>query len=156
MKLLFICTHNRCRSIIAEAVTNQYGQGALEARSAGSQPSGQVHPLSIKYLQQAAIDTSGLQSQSWDEHEAWQPDAVITVCDQAAAEQCPVWFGNSLKAHWGLADPSRLEGDDDQVATAFRQTIATLKSRIETLLSADSQAMQPAELLALLNTMGKK
>ncbi len=155
MKLLFICTHNRCRSIIAEAVTNQYGQGALEARSAGSQPSGQVHPLSIKYLQQAAIDTSGLQSQSWDEHEAWHPDAVITVCDQAAAEQCPVWFGNSLKAHWGLADPSRLDGNEEELACAFKQTISTLRVRIETLLSSNLQSMDNAKRLALLNALGK-
>ncbi len=156
MKLLFICTHNRCRSIIAEAVTNHYGQDVLEARSAGSEPSGKVHPLSIRYLDAAGINTSGLHSQSWDEHAAWHPDVVITVCDRAAAEPCPVWFGDALQAHWGLADPSSLEGNDEQVATAFRQTIATLKSRIEALLSADSQAMQPAELLALLNTMGKK
>jgi arsenate reductase len=156
MKLLFICTHNRCRSIIAEAVTNHYGKDVLEARSAGSEPSGNVHPLSTHYLEAAGINTSGLRSQFWDEHEAWRPDIVITVCDQAAAEPCPVWFGDALQAHWGLADPSRLKGDDEQVATAFRQTIATLKSRIEALLSADSQVMQPAELLALLNTMGKK
>jgi arsenate reductase (thioredoxin) len=156
MKLLFICTHNRCRSIIAEAVTNHYGNDVLEARSAGSEPSGHVHPHSIRYLEAAGINTSGLRSQSWAEHEAWRPDIVITVCDQAAAEPCPVWFGEALQTHWGLADPSRLEGDDEQVATAFRQTIATLKSRIEKLLSANPQAMSPVELLKLLNTMGEK
>jgi len=105
MKLLFICTHNRCRSIIAEAVTNHYGKDVLEARSAGSEPSGNVHPLSTHYLEAAGINTSGLRSQFWDEHEAWRPDIVITVCDQAAAEPCPVWFGDALQAHWGLAIP---------------------------------------------------
>ncbi|MDG2326170.1 MAG: arsenate reductase ArsC, partial [Halioglobus sp.] len=94
-------------------------------------------------------------SQSWNEHEAWHPDAVITVCDQAAAEQCPVWFGNSLKAHWGLADPSRLDGNEEELACAFKQTISTLRVRIETLLSSNLQSMDNAKRLALLNALGK-
>lgn len=154
MKLLFICTHNRCRSIIAEAVTNAFSGGVLEARSAGSQPSGEVHPLSIKYLQQAHISTAGLKSQSWDAHESWRPDVVITVCDQAAAEQCPLWFGDALTVHWGLADPSRLQGSEDEVAAAFSNTISILQSRIETLLSANPLTMDATELAALLNQLG--
>jgi arsenate reductase (thioredoxin) len=156
MKLLFICTHNRCRSIIAEAVTNHLGGDAIQARSAGSQPSGKVHPLSIKYLQAAGIDTGYLQSQSWDAHEAWQPDVVITVCDQAAGEQCPVWFGQSLKVHWGLTDPSRLDGSEEEVAAAFRQTIALLSARIEQLLAADPAHADPATIAALLTQLGDK
>lgn len=156
MKLLFICTHNRCRSIIAEAVTNHLGGDVLQARSAGSQPSGKVHPLSIKYLQAAGIDTGYLQSQSWDVHEAWQPDVVITVCDQAAGEQCPVWFGQSLKVHWGLTDPSRLDGSEEEVAAAFRQTIALLSARIEQLLAADPVHEDPATIAALLTQLGDK
>lgn len=156
MKLLFICTHNRCRSIIAEAVTRHLGGSILQARSAGSQPSGQVHPLSLKYLAEAGIDTSGLQSQSWDEHEEWAPDVVITVCDQAAGEQCPVWFGKSLKAHWGLADPSRLEGSEDEVAAAFRQTIAELASRIEALLAVDIDHMDSVARARLFEQLGEK
>lgn len=154
MKLLFICTHNRCRSIIAEAVTNQVGADKIQARSAGSQPSGEVHPLSLKYLAEAGISIAGLSSQSWDDHEAWQPDIVITVCDQAAGEQCPVWFGRSLQVHWGLADPSRLAGSDEQVAEAFRHTIATLKGRIEQLLERDLNTLSPSQLAALLNQLG--
>lgn len=154
MKLLFICTHNRCRSIIAEAVTNAFSGGVLEARSAGSQPSGEVHPLSIKYLQQAHISTAGLKSQSWDAHESWRPDVVITVCDQAAAEQCPLWFGDALTVHWGLADPSRLQGSEDEVAAAFSNTISILQSRIETLLSANPLTMDATKLAALLNQLG--
>ena len=154
MKLLFICTHNRCRSIIAEAVTRQLGGDRLVARSAGSQPSGTVHPLSLRYLEEAGIDTHGLCSQSWDEHEAWQPDAVVTVCDQAAGEQCPAWFGASLKAHWGLADPSRLDGSEEQVAEAFRSTIAALRGRVEKLLSQDFETMTRDELEQLLRQLG--
>jgi arsenate reductase len=154
MKLLFICTHNRCRSIIAEAVTNHVGGGRLQARSAGSQPSGEVHPLSLKYLQEAGIATDGLHSQSWDAHEAWAPDVVITVCDQAAGEPCPAWFGRALKVHWGLADPSRLEGSEEQVAEAFRHTIATLRGRIEQLLAQDLEAMADDELGQLFRQLG--
>jgi arsenate reductase (thioredoxin) len=155
VKLLFICTHNRCRSIIAEAVTRQLGGDRIQARSAGSQPSGQVHPLSLEFLAEAGIDTSGLCSQSWDEHEAWQPDVVITVCDQAAGEQCPVWFGRSLKIHWGLADPSRLQGSDDGVADAFRQTIAILQQRIGQLLQQDFEAMSKQQRQQLLANLGE-
>ena len=154
MKLLFICTHNRCRSIIAEAVANQIGGGRLQARSAGSQPSGEVHPLSLKYLAEAGIGTDGLRSQSWDEHEAWQPDVVITVCNQAAGEQCPVWFGRSLKVHWGLADPSRLEGSEEQVAEAFHSTIALLQSRLQALLETDTDHLSKEQLRDVFEQLG--
>lgn len=137
MKLLFICTHNRCRSILAEAVTNHYGKGLLVAKSAGSQPAGEVHPLSLRFLSAMNIPTAGLTSQSWDDHESWQPDVVITVCDTAAGEQCPSWFGNALKVHWGLADPSQLEGSEQDIANAFKQTIELLKRRIEQLIALD-------------------
>lgn len=133
MKVLYICTHNRCRSILSEAISNQFGGGTLTARSAGSQPAGEVHPLSLKYLAEAGISTQGLISQSWDELEAFAPDLVITVCDAAAGESCPLWFGNSLKVHWGLSDPSKLEGSEEQLAAAFRATIAEIKQRVEAL-----------------------
>lgn len=155
MKILFICTHNRCRSIIAEAVTNHLGGSRLEARSAGSQPSGEVHPLSLQYLAEAGIDTAGLCSQSWDEHEAWRPDVVITVCDQAAGEPCPAWFGRALKIHWGLADPSRLAGSEDELDAAFRNTITTLQSRIGRLLKENVEGLPAEQLQALLETLGE-
>ena len=155
MKLLFICTHNRCRSIIAEAVTNALGGAQLQARSAGSQPSGEVHPLSLKYLAEASISTAGLCSQSWDDHQSWRPDVVITVCDQAAGEPCPVWFGQSVQAHWGLADPSRLAGSEQEVAAAFHHTIAVLQSRIQRLLNATPASLGQAELANLLQQLGE-
>ncbi len=123
MKILYICTHNRCRSILSEAITNHYSEGKIEARSAGSQPVGQVHPLSLRYLQEAGISTEGLISQSWDEFEAFAPDVVVTVCDSAAGVPCPLWVGDTVKVHWGLADPSKLEGSDKEKAQAFRRIL---------------------------------
>lgn len=154
MKLLFICTHNRCRSIIAEAVTRQWGGPQLEARSAGSAPSGVVHPLSLRYLQEAGVNTDGLCSESWDAHQGWAPQVVITVCDQAAGESCPLWFDQAIKVHWGLRDPSRLEGSEAQVGSAFRDTIATLKRRIEVLAAAQPDQLPPAALEQLLQQLG--
>ncbi len=152
MKLLFICTHNRCRSILAEAVTNYYGKGQVLAKSAGSQPAGKVHPLSLKYLQKIGIPTEGLSSQSWDEHEAWQADVVITVCDSAANEACPLWFGQSLKVHWGLADPSKLEGTEEDIERAFIKTIETLTRRTESLLRLNIQNASLQDWPDLLST----
>ncbi len=93
-------------------------------------------PLSIKYLAEAGIATDGLKSQSWDEFEAFEPDVVITVCDSAANEACPVWFGNALKVHWGLEDPSKIDGSNDKIADAFRNTIARIERRVDVLVRA--------------------
>ena len=141
MKLLFICTHNRCRSILSEAITNHLAQGRLTAYSAGSQPVGEVHPLSIKYLQERGIDTAGLKSQSWDEFESMQPDVVITVCDSAANEVCPVWFGNCVKVHWGLSDPSKLQGSEEEIKQAFYAVMDTIEARVQKLLALDLTAL---------------
>ena len=137
MKILYICTHNRCRSILSEAITNHVSKGSIIAKSAGSQPVGEVHPLSIKYLNEAGISTHGLSSQSWDEFEDFAPDVVVTVCDSAAAETCPVWFGNSTKVHWGLADPSKLLGSEEQIADAFRATIEEITMRVKKLMTLE-------------------
>lgn len=151
MKILYICTHNRCRSILSEAITNFRSGGKLVARSAGSQPAGTVHPLSLKYLAEAGVPTAGLRSQSWDELEDFAPDVVITVCDSAAGEACPLWFGKTLKLHWGLQDPSRMQGTDEQLAAAFRQTIAAIEDRVDRLIGIAGQdgAARDAALRAL-------
>lgn len=154
MKILYICTHNRCRSILSEAITNHMAQGKIEARSAGSQPAGEVHPLSIQYLQEAGIPTNGLISQSWDELENFAPDIVITVCDSAAGESCPLWFGKSVKVHWGLADPSKVEGNDAKKAQAFQQAIAEIQQRVTHLLSIAPSNNSPDELRKMLLTLG--
>ena len=155
MKFLYICTHNRCRSILAEAITNHLSNGTLVAKSAGSQPVGEVHPLSLKYLVEAKASIEGLASQSWDDHEDWSPDVVITVCDSAAGEQCPVWFGDSLRVHWGLADPSRIDGTEKEIAQAFRNTIKILSNRIQMLLDANIEVMSEQEQARLFTDLSK-
>src|SRR5690606_7807080 len=100
MKILYICTHNRCRSILSEAITNHLAKGKLKAFSAGSQPVGQVHPWTLKSLRERGIPTEGLRSKSWDEFDDLQADVVIAVCDAAAGEACPLWMGTAVKVHW--------------------------------------------------------
>ncbi len=151
MKILFICTHNRCRSVLSEAITNHLSDGSLQAFSAGSQPVGEVHPLTLKYLQEAGISIDGLASKSWDEFESDQPELVVTVCDSAANEACPVWFGNTLKLHWGLSDPSKITGSEEDVAAAFRSTINIIHNRIKALLALDLNALAPDQKIAELN-----
>ena len=133
MKVLFICTHNRCRSILAEALTNHLGGDSLEARSAGSQPAGEVHPRTIAHLEKRGVATAGLRSQSWDDLEQYQPDVVITVCDRAAGESCPLWFDDSIRLHWGLADPSSVSGSEADIEQAFEVCSDTLSNKIQGL-----------------------
>lgn len=154
MKILYICTHNRCRSILSEAITNHYADGKIVAKSAGSQPVGEVHPLSIKYLNEAGISTQGLISRSWDEFEDFEADIVVTVCDSAAGETCPVWFGKSLKVHWGLVDPSKLQGSEEELAQAFRDTIEQIKQRVEQLAALDVDVKDKAALKLALANLG--
>ncbi|MEM7359493.1 MAG: arsenate reductase ArsC [Pseudomonadota bacterium] len=145
-RFLFICTHNRCRSILAEAITRQLGDGQIEAASAGSQPAGEIHPLSLRFLREHGIDTSGLKNQSWHEFEHFQPHAILTMCDQAAEEVCPVWFGASQRQHWGLTDPSRVTGSDEDVRRAFQYTIKEIERRVKSLLEQDVANMDSQEL----------
>ena len=153
MKILYICTHNRCRSILSEAITNHFASDHIQAKSAGSQPAGEVHPLSLRYLNEAGISTEGLQSQSWDEFEDFKPDVVITVCDSAAGEACPVWFGQSIKMHWGLADPSKLEGTEEEIAAAFRECIKEIKHRVSHLQGIAEQALSQSQLKHALSEL---
>ncbi|WP_435237775.1 arsenate reductase ArsC [Psychromonas sp. PT13] len=153
MKILYICTHNRCRSILSEAITNHLSNGVLQAFSAGSQPTGEVHPLSLKYLAEKGISIAGLQSQSWDDFEADQPDIVVTVCDNAANEACPVWFGNTVKVHWGLPDPSKLTGSEDEIRDAFYAVIDTIEKRIKALLALNLAPMTKEQRQAALNNL---
>lgn len=141
MKLLFICTHNRCRSILAEAITNHLANGRITAVSAGSSPQDEVHPMSLKYLQEHAIASHGLSSQSWDDFEGYAPDAILTLCDNAAQEACPVWFDHSVQVHWGLADPSSREADEAEQRESFNHTIDVIQRRIKRLLQEDIESL---------------
>jgi len=131
MKLLFICTHNRCRSILCEAIANQRTEGVLCAASAGSAPVEAMHPLTLRYLEERGYETAGLMSQSWQDLEGFGPDRVITVCDTAAGEACPLWMGGVQKVHWGLPDPSRTEGSDEVIRAAFMAVIDRIESRVD-------------------------
>ncbi|MDG2089548.1 MAG: arsenate reductase ArsC [Gammaproteobacteria bacterium] len=159
MKILFICTHNRCRSILAEAICNHYGDGLLQAVSAGSRSVGKVHPLTINALKDLNISTENLVSQSWDAYEDAEIDYVITVCDKAANEPCPVWFGQARQAHWGLEDPSAIEAEDyvegyaETINAAFTNTIEILKRRIEQITTWLKQGLDKDELFKRIETL---
>lgn len=154
MKILYICTHNRCRSILSEAITNSIAGDLIDAKSAGSQPAGEVHPLSLKYLEQTGYSIDGLQSQSWDDFEVFSPDVVVTVCDSAAGETCPVYFGNSVKVHWGLSDPSKVIGDEAQIQHSFLTCIEEIEQRVHTLKEIAEKNVDKTQLKAALLAVG--
>ena len=136
--VLFICTHNSARSIIAEGLLNSAGRGGFVAYSAGSQPRGAVQPLALATLARLHLPTDGYRSKSWSEFataDAPQMDFVFTVCDNAAGEVCPVWPGQPMTAHWGVPDPSAAPGDDAQRAQAFWNVATVLKRRIDLMLA---------------------
>lgn len=151
LKVLFLCTHNSARSILAEALLNDMGAGRFKAYSAGSSPrdNQQPNPLGLQVLQKAGISTEGLRSKSWDEFatpDAPQMDLIITVCDNAAGEVCPIWLGHPATAHWGYADPSEGDGTDEQKLEAFRQTLHAMKRRLELLVSLPEDKLAKAVL----------
>ncbi|RQO83045.1 arsenate reductase ArsC [Acidovorax sp. FJL06] len=153
LNVLFLCTHNSARSILAEALLNDMGQGRFLAYSAGSSPreNQQPNPLGLQVLQNAGISTAGLRSKSWDEFAvpgAPPMDLIITVCDNAAGEVCPFWPGHPATAHWGYADPSEGDGTDAQKLEAFRLTLHALKRRLELLVNLPQDKLGAAVLQA--------
>ena len=146
MNVLFLCTHNSARSILAEALLNHLGRGRFRAYSAGSSPreNQQPNPLAIETLRQAGIDSAGLRSKSWDEFghgNAPRMDLVITVCDNAAGEACPYWPGKPATAHWGYADPSAATGGEEAQREAFRQTLHLMRKRLEVFVNLPSERL---------------
>ena len=134
--VLFLCTGNSARSILAECLANRLGEGRIRASSAGSHPKGEVHPLTLEMLQRYGYDTSGLRSKSWDEFtEPGAPrfDVIVTVCDQAAGKACPIWPGHPIQAHWSIEDPAAAEGTPDERRSAFERVYRELERRIEGL-----------------------
>ena len=146
MRVLFMCTANSCRSILSEAMFNHLAPQGFQAISAGSFPRGQVLPRSLMTLQEAGIGIDGLSSKGNDAFEDNPPDIVITVCDKAAAEACPVYFGPAIKAHWGLADPSEVKGDEASVAAAFHATLAHIETRCRAFIALPFARLEPAAL----------
>jgi arsenate reductase len=136
--VLFLCTGNSARSIMAEAILNHKGKGRFTAYSAGSHPSGQPRPEALRQIESAGLSTAGLRSKSWSEferHGAPKLDFVITVCDNAAKETCPYWPGQPMTAHWGIADPAAVQGTPEEIARAFRDAFTVLDRRIGLFLS---------------------
>ena len=155
--VLFLCTGNSARSILAEAILNRLGAGRFQAHSAGSHPKGEVHPMAVELLREHGYATSGLRSKGWEEFA--QPGApqlalVVTVCDAAAGEACPVWPGAPVTAHWSLDDPAACEASTDQQRRAFRRTYHELTRRIERLVQLHLEALDPRELGARLDALG--
>ena len=136
VEILFVCTHNRCRSILGEVLANENYNGFFRAYSAGSQPAGEIHPLTLHYLKARSLPTEGLQSQSWDEFDDHDFDWVITVCDSAAAEPCPLWMTEANRLHWSMRDPSKQEGDDKAVEGAFFEVMDALDQKLLELKQA--------------------
>lgn len=134
MNILFLCTGNSCRSILAEATFNHLAPDYMRAMSAGSQPTGEVHPRSIALLEREGIATEGYYSKSWDNLPV-TPDIVITVCSNAAGETCPAYLGNVLRAHWGVDDPAKATGTDAEIDAAFIKAYSILRKRIEAFLA---------------------
>ena len=155
-RVLFICTGNSARSILSEAMLNHLGKGRFEAHSAGSRPSGRVNPYALGELQAAGIPTGGLDSKSWDrftEEGAPPLDIVITVCDNAAREACPVLLGDFVRSHWGLPDPAAARGHD-ALLEAFRRACALILRRITALVELPVETLDPAALKQALDRIG--
>jgi protein-tyrosine-phosphatase len=155
--VLFLCTGNSARSIMAEAVLNHLGRGRFKAYSAGSHPTGSVNPLAARELERMRLPTEGLRSKSWDEFAtAGAPPLhfVFTVCDRAAGETCPVWPGQPITAHWGVEDPAAATGTEEQRRTAFRSALLTLTRRIELLLNLPLEKLDRLALQARLSDIG--
>ena len=158
LNVLFLCTHNSARSVIAEAIMNKLARGKMKAYSAGSQPSGKINPHAITLLKTLGYDVSGFRSKSWGEFA--EPDApaldfVFTVCDDAAGETCPVWPGQPMTAHWGIPDPSLVKGTEAEIAAAFNDTHRMLGMRIGTFLALPLKKIETLSLQAKLRDIGR-
>jgi protein-tyrosine-phosphatase len=160
INVLFLCTHNSARSILAEAMLNHIGRGRFKAYSAGSSPreNQKPNPMALTVLQAAGVSIEGLSSKSWDEFgkpDAPHMDLVITVCDNAAGEVCPYWPGQPATAHWGYADPSETQGTDAQRLEAFRQTLHAIRRRLELLVNLPAQSVDKLMLQTSARNLAK-
>ena len=157
--VLFLCTGNSARSILAESLLNTLGRGKFRGFSAGSFPKGEVHPMAMELLERMNLPTTGLRSKSWDEFAmAGAPplDFIITVCDNAAGEVCPVWPGKPMTAHWGIADPAAAGGTDAEKAFAFRSALKELEGRIKLLIDLPIASLDRMKLQESLRAIGKQ
>ncbi|MBP7063032.1 arsenate reductase ArsC [Ferrovibrio sp.] len=157
--VLFLCTGNSARSILAEAIMNDLGAGRFHAYSAGSMPKGEPHPMAIDLIRKSGLPVAGLRSKSWDEFaaaDAPKMDFVFTVCDNAANEVCPIWPGQPMTAHWGLPDPAAVEGDEVAQRLAFAETFRLLSNRIRIFASLPLRSLDELSLQNRLNEIGRE
>lgn len=155
--VLFLCTGNSARSILAEATLNHAGRGRFKAWSAGSQPNGKVNPYALKLLEKQGLPTEGLRSKSWDEFAvagAPEFDFIITVCDNAAGEVCPIWPGKPTTGHWGIEDPAAVEGSDDDKMHAFSHAFTLMNRRISLLVNLPDDKLEAQAIKHELNQIG--
>jgi arsenate reductase len=155
--VLFLCTGNSARSIIAEALLNHLGRGRFRAYSAGSHPAGKVNPFALEVLQRAHLPIGELRSKSWEgfaQPRAPAMDFIVTVCDNAAGEICPIWPGKPITAHWGVADPAAVHGSDDEKRVAFRGAAAALRRRIEALVRLPVEELDEGATKEKLQAIG--
>jgi len=156
--VLFLCTGNSARSIMAEAYLNQAARGRYRGYSAGSRPAGQVNPFAIELLQKSGLPTAGVRSKSWQEFaaaQAPQMDFIFTVCDSAAAEACPVWPGHPFTAHWGVPDPAAVQGSDAEKRRAFKGAFTALARRIDLFLALPVEKLERMALKKKLDEIGR-
>ncbi|MDR3448963.1 MAG: arsenate reductase ArsC [Alphaproteobacteria bacterium] len=151
--ILILCTGNSCRSIMAEGLLNHYGKDRFMAFSAGSHPSGTVHPASLVTMKANGLPTEGYRSKSWDEFTSQPLDAVITVCDNAAGEACPIFFGAPVKAHWGVPDPAHFKGTDAEIGAEFQRVFDILAVRVKALVALPD-GLDKATFAVKLNEIG--
>jgi arsenate reductase (thioredoxin) len=156
--VLFLCTGNSARSIMAEAILNNKGKGRFTAYSAGSHPSGQPRPEALRQIESCGLSTTGLRSKSWDEFagpDAPKLDFIFTVCDNAANEQCPYWPGQPMIAHWGIPDPAAVKGTPEEIARAFRQAYTILDRRIGLFLSLPLATLENLAIKREVDQIGR-
>ena len=158
LNVLFLCTGNSARSIMAEAILNRASQGLVRGYSAGSHPKGQVHPYAVDLLRKLNFDVTGLRSKSWTEFakpDAPKIDFVFTVCDDAAKESCPIWPGQPMTAHWGIPDPAAVEGTEVEKRLAFADALRMLTNRINIFVALPLRSLNALTLQKQLNDIGK-
>ncbi len=153
LNVFVICTGNSCRSVLGEALFNHLGEGRIKAFSAGSHPLGRLNKGALATLGRHGLPTDGYKSQSWDEFEDQPMDVVITVCDNAAGEICPVYLNEAARVHWGLVDPGHIEGTEEEKIAAFEKTYGILEQRINKVLALPLETMSREELAASFNAM---
>ena len=155
LNVFVICTGNSCRSVMGEALFNHLGSGRIKAFSAGSHPIGKINTGALATLKRHDLPTVGYKSQSWNDFEGQTMNIVITVCDNAVGETCPIYLSKAVRAHWGVSDPGHVSGTEDEKILAFEKTFGILEKRVKKMLELPLETMSPEDLTSKLNAIGK-